>query len=298
MENRIPTYLSPSALHTFEYDQDTYVERYRHRSKREPQTEPMAAGSAFDAYCKAYLHERFVGNGDPAFGLQALFEAQVEPQCRDYAWKLGKYLFDEYRKQGALNELCTELAGAATEPLFEDTVTGTVGGVPLLGKPDVFFTNAQGVRVIYDWKVNGAFSKASPIPGFRSCEGKPHKTFYAKDVGGIKVDQTPFELRSSKWADQLATYAWLVGEDVGSEEWIVGIDQLACNKKYPDLFPLVRVAVHRGIVSRAYQEQLLERYKACWEFAQNMPDRSDILISRMNMEEVLEGRGIVPNPKS
>lgn len=295
MKSRKPTYLSPSALHTFEWDQEQYVARYRHRVAREPQTGPMAAGSAFDAFCKSYLYERFVGKGDPAFSLEGLFEAQVEPPVRDEAYPLGQYLFNEYRESGALNDLCSELGRAATEPLFEDTLQGEIGGIPLLGKPDVFFTNDQGIRVVYDWKVNGAYSKASPVAGYRCCDGKPHKNYHGRDLGGININQTPFEKIQDKWADQLTTYAWLVGEDVGSEGWIVGIDQLACNRKYPDLPPLVRVAQHRGVVSRAHQENLLERYRVCWAFAQDMPDLSGLLAEKANMDEVFNGGGTVPD---
>jgi hypothetical protein len=42
-------------------------------------------------------------------------------------------------------------------------------GVPLFGKPDVFFMNAEGAHVVFDWKVNGYCSKSavSPAPGYK-----------------------------------------------------------------------------------------------------------------------------------
>ena len=73
-------------------------------------------------------------------------------------------------------------------------------------------------------------------------------------------------------ADQIATYAWMLGVPVGDQDMIVGLDQLAC-KPSPDVeanrMPLIRVAQHRCRISKGWQEGLLKRYQSCWEAIQS-----------------------------
>jgi len=76
---RIPAYLSPSALGVFEKDREQYYLKYLadNRPPRMPQTEPMAVGSAFDAFVKSYLHHSLFGNHgkDNQYELNTIFEA-------------------------------------------------------------------------------------------------------------------------------------------------------------------------------------------------------------------------------
>lgn len=259
-------HLSPTGLKTFGEDK---VEFYRvylsdFRPPRIKQTKQMAVGSAFDAFAKSFLYSRLVGKTDPAYGLDALFEKQVEPHNRDEALRVGKQVFDSYIGTGAMSALMLELkTGSHLSFEFEvkQTVKSVYGEATLLGRPDIFFINDQGARVVYDWKVNGFYSAASPnkmyvriLPG-----GDTHKAVYPVTEKGLRISNHPMEDTNLEWATQLSTYAWLLGEAVGSDEWFAGIDQLAYRNG--DL----RVASFRNRVGAMYQRQLFERYVDLWK---------------------------------
>ncbi len=168
---RQPTYLSPTSVGIFYENREKFYMQYLCETKtpREPQTEPMAVGSAFDAFIKSWLVEKIKGK-DPAFQKESLFEAQVEPHNRDEAWRAGQTVFNAYSKQGALADLLLDLEGCVGQPRFEARIeapvskSGTFGDVPLLGKPDIYFITKLGARVIFDWKVNGYYSRSSVSP--------------------------------------------------------------------------------------------------------------------------------------
>ena len=179
---RTPEYLSPTSLKKFEGNPDDAYLTYLadHKPPRLPQTLPMSVGSAFDAYVKSYLHNALFGNygaGD-AYARDAIFEKQVEAHNRDWAKLAGEHVFKDYLACGALSDLMLELSTAVNQPRFEFEIKGPIetriGGIPMLGKPDVFFINSEGARVVYDWKVNGYCSNSptSPMPGYvmvRDC---------------------------------------------------------------------------------------------------------------------------------
>ena len=98
-------YISFSALNVFRSSPEKYFLQYicTERPPRQPQTLPMAMGSAFDAYIKTYLLRK-IGK-DAVF--DDLFESHVEPQNRDGALEWGGRLFASYRKSGALDALLT-----------------------------------------------------------------------------------------------------------------------------------------------------------------------------------------------
>ncbi|MFA5758676.1 MAG: PD-(D/E)XK nuclease family protein [Clostridia bacterium] len=268
---RIPEYLSPTSIKLFYDDIEEFYMRYLSdvRRARDPQTQPMSIGSAFDAYVKSYLHEKIFGKGATAGGpyeLETIFENQVEAHNRDWAWEHGKRVFEEYKKIGCLADLMLELGKAIGPPRFEFDVKGEIEGVPLLGKPDVFFINEQGARVIYDWKVNGYCGKAlkSPMKGYLKLrEGitcKTHKDCYIIRFQGIDINVgMTLEEGDQGWASQLAIYGWLLGEPVGSEQLITGIDQI-CGPA-----SRLRFASHRLKVSPDYQFALLENITNAWD---------------------------------
>lgn len=288
---RMPKYLSPSSLKTFEKDRVEFYLKYlaEDRSERPPQTLPMSVGSAFDAYVKSHIHHRLCGNygANNEYELDVLFEAQVEPQNRDWARVAGEYTFKRYSWCGALADMMIELNKSVNQPRFEFNIEGVVdskiGNIPLLGKPDIFFMNAVGARVIWDWKVNGycADKSTSPTKGYTKCRdawdvhkeqrsasrgaGKAHKDCVLKDHLGIMINgATRMEDCNAEWADQLAIYSWLLGEPIGSENLIVGIDQIVgCGDNDPNP-PFLRVASHRTIISADYQFTLLERLTMVW----------------------------------
>ena len=288
---RTPNYMSPTSLKLFESDKDAFYMRYLadNRPPREPQTTAMAAGSAFDAYCKSFIHYRLFGNYGPdnRYEPDAIFEAQVEPHVRDWARVNGRRLFDLYKKSGALSDLMLELNTSVNAPRFEfdiqDTIQGNTGSVPLLGKPDIFFINDQGCRILLDWKVNGYCNHnkmTSPEQGYVMCRDSwlpserkssprnrlPHKDCSPTMFRGIKINsRIMMEKVNNDWANQTTTYAWLLGEEIGSDGLVVGIEQLCgVPHNHPDT-QLVRVASHRCRVSNDFQINLHQRYVHAWE---------------------------------
>ena len=73
---------------------------------------------------------------------------------------------------------------------------------------------------------------------------------------------------SIDWADQLAMYGWMMGEEIGNEDVIVCIDQIVAKAagkqglKSGD--PLLRIANHRTRVSKQHQIALVERITLMW----------------------------------
>lgn len=283
---RTPKYLSPTSLTIFNDDKIRYYLLYLAETKcpRDPQTEPMAIGSSFDAYVKNYLHEKLFGVGnDPRFELRTLFEAQVEPAGRDKAWVAGRHVFEQYKLSGALTGMMAELNSSITTPRFEFDLLGVVdhkregvekqlGGVPLLGKPDLFYTNKQNARVIHDWKVNGYYSNngASPVSGYVRIRevGKPynaHKNTMPMMFKGmlINVAQT-MDMVKQDWAQQLAVYMWLCGEEVGTQECIASIDQVVCRPS-GGVTPSIRFAEHRCKISKPFQLDVFQKAQEAWD---------------------------------
>lgn len=267
-----------------------------------PQTQPMSVGSAFDAHVKAYYHELLFGKGtNPEFEFETIFEAQVEPHNRDWARHAGQHAFTSYKTSGACVDLLVELQKAKAEPRFEFTLEkrlwvgepGCPGGVNILGKPDVYFLNYCSCPIVLDWKVNGYCSKynKSPAKGYvRIRDGwtgmKPsrganseHKNAMVVKENGIKINvATTMEHVDLKWAQQLSTYAWLMGARVG-EQFVCAIDQLCCKKHESDMHyinqeenspmievpkPLIRVAQHRCTISPEFQDKIKQRFIHLW----------------------------------
>jgi len=273
---RTPEYLSPTSIKKYCDDIQDFYFRYLCdiRIPREPQTQPMSIGSAFDAYVKSYLHTSLFGKGhDLRYELGTIFEEQVAEHNRDWAWKHGKIVFEEYKLSGCLADLMLELSQAVGKPRFEftiqDKISSDVGEIPLLGKPDVFFINSEGARVVYDWKVNGYCSPRlkSPMKGYVKLRSKVDGTYYPEvhkkcvyfNFKGILINSAMFLEDGDKgWADQLSVYSWLLGEEIGSEEIIFGIDQV-CGPA-----DRLRFASHRLKISPEYQYNLFALIKQIW----------------------------------
>jgi hypothetical protein len=297
-------YLSPSAITKWlKEGPEAYYLHYLtpNRPPREPQTQPMSIGSAFDAYCKSYLHDKLFGKGHTdsnRFDLTAIFEAQVEEQHRDWALENGKYVFDVYKSSGALADLLNDLLGAKNSPRFEFEVRGQVNGyregvqlttnqVTLLGKPDAAYVNRHGIHVVLDWKVNGYCSKypTSPLKGYvrlRGSDGRNtgcHKDCSPYELGGMTINIAGFlEHFNEDWARQLSIYAWLCEEAVGSD-YIVAIDQMSC-KPCPGAKPTIRVAEHRLRVSPDFQWECFRQACEIWSIV-----TSDHIFRNLTLEE-------------
>ncbi|MEE9548700.1 MAG: hypothetical protein V3V68_05030 [Nitrosomonadaceae bacterium] len=275
---RIPKYLSPTSISLWQKDEELFYQRYLsdNRLPREPQTQPMSIGSAFDAFCKSYLHESLFGKGaDSRYDRGAIFEEQVQEHNRDWAWENGALVFDAYKRIGCLADLMLELSTSVNDPRFEftiqDTVTTSIGEIPLLGKPDIFFINNEGARVILDWKVNGYCAKSlkSPMKGYVKLREfgkgiKVHKDCHLMKVNGMFINVAMgLEDGDKSWADQLAIYSWLLGEPFGSSNMITGIDQI-CGPK-----DRLRFANHRLRIGADYQFELLALIEQLWETIQS-----------------------------
>jgi len=272
---RKPRFLSPSSIKTFENNLEDYVTKYllKNRPPRPPQTQPMSVGSAFDAYAKSYLYHGLFGNYGPenTYDKDVIFESQVEKHNWDWARIAGQICFDKYRDCGALADLMSDLQKAVGPPRFEFSVEDFIEfngfEVPLLGKPDIYFINELGVRVIYDWKVNGYCSKrnTSPMKGYICCrdlrnqDRYQHKDAVLGPYKGVTINvMMCLEDGNKEWADQLSIYSWLLGEPIGGENVVFGIDQItgpSCS----------RISSHRLRIKPAWQFNLAARACQIWE---------------------------------
>lgn len=248
-------YLSPTALFDWRADRESfYVKRLAdNRLPRMPQTDAMAVGSAFDAYVKAEL-----GKGN----FEELFCSQVEEHNRSQALIDGKRCLDEYKRCGAFADLQVIIHDAQFELTVQDTVSSDLGPIPLLGKPDAFFKNANGDHVILDWKVNGFYSKRGAYinKGYvvERPSGRRHKEAHVINVHGVDVNIAGrMEDFNKEWATQTAIYSWLLGAEVGSEI-LVCIDQLVWRNNQ------MVVGEHRAYVGREFQLALFSELAELW----------------------------------
>lgn len=295
---RCPENLSNTSLGLFETDKEEFFLKYLAKRKvpRIPQTPAMCVGAGFDARTKSALYKDLKLGSDPQYTFEALFEAQVEPHNRDFAKQAAEHVFNAYCFTGAYNELYRLLLQSKEAPRFEFTVTRVVGGVPILGKPDMKFR--LDCSVIGDWKVKSFCSKhpASPTKNYRLCRdgftpekpnkknAQPHKDFQPMQFHGLEINSTFLETANPDYADQMSAYGWLMGEEVGDENVVFMMEEIVAKPhvdptlkyvefvereedkaKLPKVFPTLRVAHHAARVSAAYQHKLLARYQACWE---------------------------------
>ncbi len=276
---RKPSYLSSSQLSLWERNREDYVIQHLATARPDsmPQTLAMSIGSSFDAYVKSSMYEHLFGKGtNPQFEFDTIFREQVAEENRDWALENGSYLFDCYRTSGAYDDLLKLLEGSQHAPQFEFTVEGVVGGVPLLGKPDLRFVHKGGAHVILDWKVSGYASKygASPAKNYQlvrdgwvgnkpsKSNGLAHKGYEPINYKNLEIGKKFLEEANTTWATQIIMYGWLLGEEVGDENVIACIDQLVA--KPTGTYPLIRVAAQRARTSKQYQLDLLKRLQSCW----------------------------------
>ena len=276
-EFRTPEYLSPSALSTWEGRTDEAFTRYivpkRLRPAKPPQADYMSVGSAFDALVKADLASLFWSAGLVAvrgFSLTDLIDKQCEPHTLPESLEVALALYGQYKQCGAYDNLTEMIRASDIGCNMEFDVTATVGGVPILGKPDLWFNTILRSPVITDWKVSGSMSKCgvSPQQGYMLAldvnNTRTHNQQHSKFAGvmhpgGVMVNGWKMNDSTDYWADQLATYGWCKGFAVGSEDWIARIEQIAVR---PGL--RAKSVVHQSTVDSDYQKELLERYQRIW----------------------------------
>lgn len=276
-------FLSPSAIACYQKSPDEYYLRYlaTNRPPKEDQTQPMAAGGAFDAHCKAWLKSKLKGEDTYENLLEDFLTKQVEAHNLDWARRHGAFLFQQYKDSGALADLLIELEQSLEEPRFEFEVTGLIERdlqkVILLGKPDVYYISRGGVHVIHDWKVNGycGSSNTSPKKGYvMSRDGwigtqskshrRPHKDYMPVILGDVTINcMFCLEDVDKEWAQQLSIYAWLLGERVGAQ-FVARVDQLTGTGTKRADEHWIRVSTHKLRVSEEFQEQLFNTACYLW----------------------------------
>jgi hypothetical protein len=266
------------------------------------QTLAMAAGSAFDAFVKSNLCHHIFGKCPTGYELESLLVSQVDSEILDAARDAGKYIFERYVICGAYAELLDWICRSDSDPKFEFTLTGEVDGIPLIGKPDCWFTH-KGAQVVLDWKVNGycGSSATSPKKLYAYCRdtwdhtmGKPtrggdgsHKSYEPIDFHGMQVGKHWLDDVDKSWSDQLSIYTWMLGTPVGSETVVTCIDQIACKPAEPK--PLLRVAQHRCRISSFWQHSLLGRLRSCWNTINSEHIFTDLTLEESKSRcEVLE----------
>lgn len=285
-------YISPTRYSIWKRDKEAFYMRYlaETRPPEEPQNQPMSIGSAFDAYCKNYLHKTLFGHDgkENKYALDTIFNAQVEEHNREWARPNGEYVFEQYRSSGALSDLLIELKHVPESARFEFEVKGAVSGfrepevktisnVTILGKPDVSFVNRDGHRILLDWKVNGYCSTrtTSPMRGYvrlrsagRTEHGR-HKDAMCQIYKGTKINyiHTLDELNAD-WAAQLAMYSWLLGNPVGGDD-IVMIHQVCCSPNKSGGLPEIRIAEHALLIDSKFQYNLFRELHDMWTACHN-----------------------------
>lgn len=277
---RSPEYLSFSSFTQWRKDVTEFYLRYLSdcRPPYLPQAPAAAVGSGFDARVKGALVERLFGKGvRPQDEFEVLYEKQVEPQNRDDTLIPSKYAFERYCFTGFFDELLADLEKADGEPRFETRVDGKVGDCPIMGKPDLYWRRANGLRVVHDWKVNGFFGKSttSPNKGYRMCRdtwdgdrqstshNKTHKLYTPLQFRDWDIDGNYMEYYNEGWAEQLSMYGWCLGEEVGDETFVIQIHQITAKNNEPGL-PLLRVSEFRARVQRDFQKFLSQELQKCW----------------------------------
>lgn len=282
---RTPKALSYSSMSNLEKNAEEFytMTLAEVRAAREPQTPAMAVGSSFDACAKAALHAAVFGPGaDPQYEFTTIFESQVEPQNRDFGLKAGIHAFACYQYCGAYQELLDQLLQSIEPPRFEFTLERTIGEVPFTGKPDCRFVLDLGedhVHCVFDWKVRGYCSKytTSPSKGYALCldcfksdkpsrsHGREHGLYLAKQFRGMTINAGYMETCESAYADQLCLYGWLLGEEPGDENVVLGIEELVSKPMGEDKPPQLRYARHRGLCKSEYQHKLFQRVQDAWK---------------------------------
>lgn len=265
-------YISPTSLALFEQNVEQFYLQYlaEPRRPRFPQTEPMSIGSAFDARVKSQLQADL---GQP-HDVVAMLNDQVEEQNREWAIENSVHALSVYMNSGAYKALLNELKNSIIEPRFEFKVMFNLDGVPLLGKPDCFYVNEQGARVIPDWKVNGFCSVrgAPPKKGYVKCwsTGDSHPKAILMPYKGVTINAAhPMESIDKTWATQLSFYAWSLGEEIGGD-FIAQIEQLSCSANESSKAGVdITIYTYRSRIQSDFQFHLVERIKTMWSILQS-----------------------------
>lgn len=267
--NKMPSYLSPSALNQAEKMPNFfYLTRlFDPPMKKDIQPIPAAIGTVFDIEIKKQLiADKLPNRRDKLNDIKNSLERDTS-EIR----KKGKDIFNEY-----LN-----LAYKPDEYIdVEMQNFKKVKDIPIFGKLDASVSDPYTKKEIpLDWKVTGSNSKsgASPKPAYYEVmEGYKKQPFHKKYYEGIKIEEI-----DEMWALQGCTYGWLLGYEFG-QEFNVRFDQIACRPKGK------KIAKYIGLVSSSFQKRSLDRYKKLWtsindgSFINNLASKTDLGLVILN----------------
>lgn len=274
-------FMSPSSLALWESNREEYYIKHLSEIGRPsaPQHPAMGAGSGFDAFVKAFIAESCIRPVPDRLRAEVLYEKQVDKELQPVVRERCEQLYQQYKDSKSLGYLLADILKSPIEPQMEFKVGAEVCGVPLKGYPDLMYATPEGVKVLGDWKVSGAYSKhgVSPKPGYivcRSVDGdeKSHERFKPMKFGGITINEEFLEQIDMDWADQLAIYAWCTGMEPGDQDFIVRMEQVACRptsardlkKGYPhEIKP--QFVTHLNRISSGHQWSLVSRLVSAWE---------------------------------
>ncbi len=80
--------------------------------------------------------------------------------------------------------------------------------------------------------------------------------YKAMDFRGLTINSGYMEFCNDEYADQLCLYGWLLGEKIGDENTVLGIEELCAKFMGEGNPPTLRYARHRGRVKADYQQKL------------------------------------------
>lgn len=306
--------ISPSSLSLFESNREEFYLKYlsEQRPERPPQEIYMAAGSSFDAFVKSQIHRDVFGaeaTKGTAYEFDTIFQSQVEPQCREAALEMGKYLMDKYVQSGAYNALITDILMSPAPPRMEFEVKKIVNGIPLLGKPDLRYLTPFGLHIISDWKVNGSYSShgVSPVQGYKLCrsfdakaacwETTAHKKYFVKQVKDLEVNENCLSMFSEDWATQLTIYGWCLDEIPGDENFVVRMEQFACRPGgvRSDGSLQVKIATHMSTISPRFQMDVMRRLIEMWTAISTGHIFTDMTLEQsIANQEMVEAKARIP----
>jgi len=293
-----PKYISPSSLSLFEKDPGLYYMRYFMGASGDRTSPAMACGTGFDCFVKSYISEG-------TFDLEAELvrgctdrRRSGEVRLLDWCRESGSFVFERYKACGALGSLLDMAKKRVGAIRFESGVTADVCGVPVYGKPDMFWATPDGL-VILDWKVNGVLGKngISPNKGFARewPSGKRHKASLTT-LGDLAF----MEDLNVSWADQLGIYAlsllgtpseaaqckYVIDQTCGTGVPVAGSRTLMVPAvgesvafanvagEVPFLFPELRFARFECRISEEYLTRICERLVAMWKVVSFGPEHS------------------------
>lgn len=194
---------------------DEWFLRYKLKKPRDPQSQAMMAGSAFDSYVKGALSRIYFGNDTT--------EELLAESCEDidFGRRVGLELLRAYSTGGAFGRL-RKLLDQADQIILDGKLEGvSPSGVAVMGYQDCAWYSQRSAEEIdrlcqalgcssvasqhlhvFDWKVTGYMSKASPKPFYcwSSKTGLPYKK------------GSEWNDKHRDWNLQTTMYAWMLSD--------------------------------------------------------------------------------------